>query len=428
MNKLNMNLVAGIILGGGKGTRLFPLTKTRSKPAVPLGGKYRLVDIPVSNCINSGIKKIFVITQFNSESLNRSVYETYKFDHFSRGYIRILAAEQSMENTEWLQGTADAIRKNIRHISADMSVEYFLILSGDQLYRMDYEQIISRHKEKKADVTIALTAVEKEKASEFGLARVDDNGDITSFIEKPEDPSVIETYYVPSSVKQSEGLNADKDYVLANMGIYVFSKDYLCSLMENTDEHDFGKHIIPGLLGKKKLTGFFHKAYWEDIGTIRAFYDANLNMASPSPKFTLYDTEHPIYAQPLFLPPSKLEQCNIKNSLISEGCIVKNVTIKGSVIGARSIIGKDTTITDSIIMGADFYENKIDSEHGQIHIGIGNNCIIERAIIDKNAHIGNNVKIINQKKLDSMEGKGYLIRDGIVIVEKGTIIPDGTVI
>jgi glucose-1-phosphate adenylyltransferase len=428
MNKLNMNLVAGIILGGGKGTRLFPLTKSRSKPAVPLGGKYRLVDIPVSNCINSGIKKIFVITQFNSESLNRSVYETYKFDHFSRGYIRILAAEQSMENTEWLQGTADAIRKNIRHISADMSVEYFLILSGDQLYRMDYEQIISRHKEKKADVTIALTAVEKEKASEFGLARVDDNGDITSFIEKPEDPSVIETYYVPSSVKQSEGLNADKDYVLANMGIYVFSKDYLCSLMENTDEHDFGKHIIPGLLGKKKLTGFFHKAYWEDIGTIRAFYDANLNMASPSPKFTLYDTEHPIYAQPLFLPPSKLEQCNIKNSLISEGCIVKNVTIKGSVIGARSIIGKDTTITDSIIMGADFYENKIDSEHGQIHIGIGNNCIIERAIIDKNAHIGNNVKIINQKKLDSMEGKGYLIRDGIVIVEKGTIIPDGTVI
>jgi glucose-1-phosphate adenylyltransferase len=423
-----MNLVAGIILGGGKGTRLFPLTKSRSKPAVPLGGKYRLVDIPVSNCINSGIKKIFVITQFNSESLNRSVYETYKFDHFSRGYIRILAAEQSMENTEWLQGTADAIRKNIRHISADMSVEYFLILSGDQLYRMDYEQIISRHKEKKADVTIALTAVEKEKASEFGLARVDDNGDITSFIEKPEDPSVIETYYVPSSVKQSEGLNADKDYVLANMGIYVFSKDYLCSLMENTDEHDFGKHIIPGLLGKKKLTGFFHKAYWEDIGTIRAFYDANLNMASPSPKFTLYDTEHPIYAQPLFLPPSKLEQCNIKNSLISEGCIVKYVTIKGSVIGARSIIGKDTTITDSIIMGADFYENKIDSEHGQIHIGIGNNCIIERAIIDKNAHIGNNVKIINQKKLDSMEGKGYLIRDGIVIVEKGTIIPDGTVI
>ncbi|MHC4269956.1 MAG: glucose-1-phosphate adenylyltransferase [Planctomycetota bacterium] len=428
MNKLNMNLVAGIILGGGKGTRLFPLTKTRSKPAVPLGGKYRLVDIPVSNCINSGVKKIFVITQFNSESLNRSVYETYKFDNFSRGYIRILAAEQSMESSEWLQGTADAIRKNIRHISADMSVEYFLILSGDQLYRMDYEQIISRHKEKNADVTIALTAVNKEKASGFGLARVDDNGDIISFIEKPEDPSLIETYYVPPAVKQSEGLIADKDYVMANMGIYVFSKDYLCSLMENTDEHDFGKHIIPGLLGKKKLTGFVHNDYWEDIGTIRAFYDANINMASALPKFNLYNTEHPIYAQPLFLPPSKLEQCDIQDSLISEGCIVKNVTIKKSVIGVRSIIGKDSTITDSIIMGADFYENREDKENGHVNMGIGGNCIIEKAIIDKNTHIGNNVRIINQKKLDSMEGEGYVIRDGIVVVEKGTIIPDGTVI
>ena len=428
MSKINMNLVAGIILGGGKGTRLFPLTKSRSKPAVPLGGKYHLVDIPVSNCINSGIKKIFVITQFNSESLNRSVYETYKFDHFSRGYIRILAAEQSMESTEWLQGTADAIRKNIKHLSADMSVEYFLILSGDQLYRMDYERIISKHKERKADVTIALTAVGKEKASGFGLARVNDNGDIISFTEKPEDHSLIETYYVPQSVKQSEGFSADKDYVLANMGIYVFSKDYLCSLMENTEEHDFGKHIIPGLLGKKKLTGFFHNAYWEDIGTIRAFYDANLNMASASPKFTLYDTEHPIYAQPLFLPPSKLEQCDIQDSLISEGCIVEDVTIKSSVIGARSIIGKDTTITDSIIMGADFYENRKNKGNRQVHMGIGSNCIIEKTIIDKNACIGNNVKIINKKKLDSIEGEGYLIRDGIVVVEKGTIIPDGTVI
>jgi len=239
MSNINMNHVAGVILGGGKGTRLYPLTKERSKPAVPLGGKYRLVDIPVSNCINSGIKKIFVITQFNSESLNRSVYETYKFDHFSRGYIRILAAEQSMENKEWLQGTADAIRKNIRHISADMNVEYCLILSGDQLYKMDYKMIIAKHEESRADVTIALTVVDKEKASEFGLARVDDKGDINAFTEKPKDASLIESYYVPSSVKQSEGLNADKDYVLANMGIYVFSKDYLCELMESTDEPDF---------------------------------------------------------------------------------------------------------------------------------------------------------------------------------------------
>ncbi len=428
MNKLNMNHVAGIILGGGKGTRLFPLTKERSKPAVPLGGKYRLVDIPVSNCINSGIKKIFVITQFNSESLNRSVYETYKFDHFSHGYIRILAAEQSMENKEWLQGTADAIRKNIRHISADMNVEYCLILSGDQLYKMDYNLIISKHKESRADVTIALTVVDKEMASEFGLARVDDKGDIKAFTEKPKDASLIESYYIPSSVKQSEELSADKDYVLANMGIYVFSKDYLCELMENTVEPDFGKHIIPSLLGEKKLTGFFHNDYWEDIGTIRAFYEANLNLASPSPQITFYDTERPIYAQPLFLPPSRLEQCDIQDSLISDGCIVYNVSINRSVIGVRSIINKNTTITDSIIMGADFYETREPKGEGRIKLGIGNNCIIERAIIDKNAYIGNDVQIINQKKLDYMEGEGYVIKDGIVIVEKGAIIPDGTII
>jgi glucose-1-phosphate adenylyltransferase len=382
----------------------------------------------VSNCINSGIKKIFVITQFNSESLNRSVYETYKFDHFSHGYIRILAAEQSMGNKEWLQGTADAIRKNIRHISADMNVEYCLILSGDQLYKMDYNLIISRHKESRADVTIALTVVDKAKASEFGLARVDDKGDIKAFTEKPKDASLIESYHIPSSVKQSEGLSADKDYVLANMGIYVFSKDYLCELMENTDEADFGKHIIPSLLEGKKLTGFFHNDYWEDIGTIRAFYEANLNLASPSPQITFYDTEHPIYAQPLFLPPSRLEQCDIRDSLISDGCIVHSVSINRSVIGVRSIINKNTTITDSIIMGADYYERREIKEEERIKLGIGNNCIIERAIIDKNACIGNDVKIINQKKLDYKEGEGYVIRDGIVVVEKGAVIPDGTII
>ncbi|MDR4505671.1 MAG: glucose-1-phosphate adenylyltransferase [Candidatus Scalindua sp.] len=428
MNKLSMNHVAGIILGGGKGTRLFPLTKTRSKPAVPLGGKYRLVDIPVSNCINSGIKKIFVITQFNSESLNRSVYETYKFDHFSNGYIRILAAEQSMESKEWLQGTADAIRKNIKHVAADMNVEYFLILSGDQLYRMDYDQIIIRHQESHTDVTIALTVVDKEKAPEFGLARVDDAGNIQAFIEKPEDPSLIETYYIPPSVKESEELDANKDYVLANMGIYVFSKQYLCSLMENSDEHDFGKHIIPSLLGKKKLTGFFHNAYWEDIGTIRAFYEANLDLASPSPKFSLFDIEHPIYAQPLFLPPSRLEECNISNSLISEGCIAHKVSIKESVIGVRSIINQDSSINKSIIMGADFYEKNLSEKRDRTPMGIGSNCIIERAIIDKNARIGNNVHIINQKKKNNLIGHGYWIRDGIVVVEKGAVIAEGTVI
>jgi glucose-1-phosphate adenylyltransferase len=293
---------------------------------------------------------------------------------------------------------------------------------------MDYNLIISRHKESRADVTIALTVVDKAKASEFGLARVDDKGDIKAFTEKPKDASLIESYHIPSSVKQSEGLSADKDYVLANMGIYVFSKDYLCELMENTDEADFGKHIIPSLLEGKKLTGFFHNDYWEDIGTIRAFYEANLNLASPSPQITFYDTEHPIYAQPLFLPPSRLEQCDIRDSLISDGCIVHSVSINRSVIGVRSIINKNTTITDSIIMGADYYERREIGDEERIKLGIGNNCIIERAIIDKNACIGNDVKIINQKKLDYKEGEGYVIRDGIVVVEKGAVIPDGTII
>jgi len=419
--------VLAFILGGGKGSRLSPLTKCRSKPAVPLGGKYRLVDIPVSNCINSNIIKIYVITQYNSESLNRSVFQTYKFDIFSKGYIQILTAEQTPDNKDWFQGTADAIRKNLKHIS-DRFVDTIIILSGDQLYRMNYKEIVRQHKASGADATLALTLTEADKAPAFGLAKIDENLEIQAFVEKPQDPAVIRDFCVPASVKADQGLTGGKDVVLANMGIYVFSRQYLVELMESTSECDFGKHIFPGLLGKKKLGAYIHNGYWEDIGTIKAFYEANLALTGPLPQFNLYDMEAPIYAQPLFLPPSKLESCAIDNSLISDGCILNQSVITHSVVGVRSIIKKNAHITEAIIMGADYYEAEGKQNKRIPSIGIGHNCIITGAIIDKNARIGNHVKIINQKNRKHFEGDNYTIKDGVVIIEKNAAIPDKTVI
>ncbi|MFH1429768.1 MAG: glucose-1-phosphate adenylyltransferase [Candidatus Margulisiibacteriota bacterium] len=422
-----MDNVLAFILGGGVGSRLFPLTKYRSKPAVPLGGKYRLVDIPVSNCINSNIKKIYVVTQYNSESLNRSVFQTYKFDVFSKGYIRVLAAEQSEECKGWLQGTADAVRQNVKHIS-DRDVDFVLVLSGDQLYRMDYKSIITQHIVSGADATISLTPIVTDNASDFGLTKIDDKMEILSFVEKPKNPEIIKHFYVPESLKNDYRLDLNKDYVLANMGIYVFSKKYLQQLMSETPDNDFGKDIFPALLGKKKICGYIHNAYWEDIGTIKAFYQATLDLASPVPKFNFYDMEYPIYAQPLFLPPSKLEDCIIKNSLISDGCIINKAYISGSVIGIRTIIDKRSHIENSIIMGADYYETEKQGNNESVNFGIGKNCIIKKAIIDKNARIGDDVKIINPKKLDTFEGDNYVIRDGITVIEKNAVIPSGTVI
>lgn len=422
-----MDNVLSIILGGGKGTRLSPLTKFRSKPAVPLGGKYRLVDIPVSNCINSEIKKIYVITQFNSESLNRSVFQTYKFDIFSKGYIRILAAEQTPENVDWLQGTADAIRQNVKHINDD-TVDYVIILSGDQLYRMDYREVIEQHISTNSDVTMALTVCTSDKAPGFGLAKIDDSGEILSFVEKPKDPEVIHDYRVPDVIKQQKNLDMNQEYVLANMGIYVFSKSYLKEIMENSYGHDFGHDIFPGMLGNKKLMSYVFNDYWEDIGTIKAFYEANLDLANPLPEFNFYDMENPIYAQPLFLPPSKVESCFIENCLISDGCILNRATIKDSIVGVRSVINRDVHIEKSIIMGADYYEADKKKTDSDVPVGIGTNCVIKNAIVDKNAKIGHNVKIINKDHLQNFEGENYLIQDGIVVIEKGAVISDNTVI
>lgn len=423
-----MDNVLAVILGGGKGTRLYPLTRYRSKPAVPLGGKYRLVDIPVSNCINSDMKKIYVITQYNSESLNRSVFETYKFDIFSRGYIRILAAEQTPDNKDWFQGTADAIRKTIKHLS-DSKVEYVVILSGDQLYRMNYKELIRHHIRSDSEVTLALTTVESDKAPAFGLAKIDSQSEITEFVEKPQDPAVIKDYQIPDQVREEQGIARDRDLVLANMGIYVFSKSFLRKLMEETTHPDFGKGIFPDMLGKVKLGAFIHDDYWEDIGTIKAFYEANLDLAVDVPPFNLYDMERPIYAQPLFLPPSKTGECDIQRTLVSDGCIIETATIRQSVIGIRSIIRKNTYIERSYIMGADEYETEDEYfGNGQIPLGIGENCVIKQSIIDKNARIGNNVQIINKDNLVESEGDGYMIRDGIIVIDKGCVIPDGTII
>ncbi|MFA5928144.1 MAG: glucose-1-phosphate adenylyltransferase [Candidatus Margulisiibacteriota bacterium] len=422
-----MDNVLAFILGGGIGSRLYPLTKFRSKPAVPLGGKYRLVDIPVSNCINSNILKIYVVTQFNSESLNRSVFQTYKFDIFSRGYIRVLTAEQSLDREGWFQGTADAVRKNVRHIT-DRDLDYVLILSGDQLYRMDYKKLVKEHIASGADATLALTLTPARKAPELGLARINENKEIISFVEKPKDPNVIKDFCIPPEVKAEKDRNGNGDYVLANMGIYVFSKKYLRELMESTTEQDFGKGIFPSLLGQKKLMGYIHEGYWEDIGTIKAFYEANLDLASPLPKFNLYDMDYPIYAQPLFLPPSKLEACNIKNSLISDGCLINRAYINHSIIGIRSMISKDTHIENSIIMGADSYEPEKRGRPNEVPLGIGRNCLIRKAIIDKHVYIGDNVKIINPQNHYNFTGPNYEIKDGIIVVEKEAVIPDGTII
>lgn len=422
-----MNNVLAFILGGGQGTRLFPLTKYRSKPAVPVAGKFRLVDIPVSNCINSDIKKIAVITQFNSESLNRGVSQTYKFDTFSRGYIRILAAEQTPGNNKWLQGTADAIRQNIKHIS-DSDIEYALILSGDQLYRMDYKKMYRHHKSTDAYSTLALTVTEIEKASEFGLVNINAEGEITEFVEKPTDPDIINQFKVSDVVKVEHGLDMDRDYVLANMGIYIFNRNDLQFLMESDDSHDFGKGIYPNLLGEKKLMSFIHNGYWEDIGTIKAFYHANLEIGQAHPKFNFYDMDNPIYAEPRFLPPSKFENCNVTHSMISDGCILSYATVIESSLGVRTMIGHNSIIECSIIMGADYYEKSGPRFDDSVSLGIGQNCIIKDAIIDKNVRIGHGVQIINKDQHEDYDGGYYMIRDGIVVVEKDAIIPDGTII
>jgi glucose-1-phosphate adenylyltransferase len=425
--------VLSVILGGGAGSRLFPLTQQRSKPAVPLGGKYRLVDIPISNCINSDVIKIFVLTQYNSASLNRHIARTYRFSQFSDGFVDILAAEQTPESPQWFQGTADAVRQVLPHIS-DWGINTLLILSGDHLYRMDYRKFLDRHFESNADVTVSVVPCTPSAAEEFGLLKTDAAGRITEFSEKPKGEA-LEAMRVDTTAFGLTPEEAAARPFLASMGIYVFKFDRLEKLLaEDKSWVDFGREIIPGAIRNYNVQAFLFDGYWEDIGTIDAFYLANLDMTSPMPKFNLFDTNAPIYTRARYLPPSKVHNCDVRDSIISEGCIINDAALFRSIIGLRSRIGKGSRIEASILMGSDYYQSiedmRADIAEGTPRIGIGENTIIRRAIIDKNARIGSNVRLLNESGVENMDAgdASYYIRDRIIIVPKNATVPDGTVV
>lgn len=422
--------VLAIVLGGGRGERLFPLTRHRSKPAVPLAGKYRIVDIPLSNCINSEIRRVFVLTQFNSASLNRHIARTYRFDNFTEGFVNILAAEQTPENPHWFQGTADAVRQSIRHF-VDMDVSHILVLSGDQLYQMDYRKLLQFHCGSRADITVPTIPVTASQAPAFGILKTDAHNQIVLFREKPPQDQLQGLDSEVNGDFDAQQFPEGKAY-LASMGIYVFSKDLLVKILSETDEHDFGKHIIPDAIGKYRVMSYPFFGYWTDIGTIHSFYDANLDLTATLPKFNFYNSKSPIYTRARLLPGSKMNNCNLHQSVITDGCFLNGADIKHSVIGIRSRIGHGTTITNSYIMGADYYETIEEiKENAMSHIpniGIGNHATIVNAIIDKNARIGDNVMIINSRNLENHDGDNFFVREKIVVVPKGAIIPSGTII
>ena len=429
-----MKRVLGIILGGGAGTRLYPLTKLRAKPAVPLAGKYRLIDIPVSNCINSEILKIYVLTQFNSASLNRHLSRTYNFSGFSDGFVEVLAAQQTPENPNWFQGTADAVRRYLWSIK-EWDVDEYVILSGDHLYRMDYSLFVERHRETNADITLSVVPADEEKASAFGLMKINEQGRVVDFMEKPKGDD-LKKMRVDTTILGLSPEEAQKSPYIASMGIYVFTKEVLIHLLEsNLEQTDFGKEIIPSAAKDYNVQAYLFKDYWEDIGTIKAFYDANMALTKqPQPPFSFYDEKAPIYTRSRYLPPTKMLDCIVTESMISEGCIIKNCRISHSVLGIRTRIESDCLIEDSLIMGCDYYEPFAERtailEEKKTPIGIGSGTTIRGAIIDKNARIGKNVSLVNKDRIDeaNREEDGFYIRNGIIVVLKNACIADGTVI
>ncbi len=422
--------VLALVLGGGKGERLFPLTRHRSKPAVPLAGKYRIVDIPLSNCINSDIRRVFVLTQFNSASLNRHVARTYRFDNFTDGFVNILAAEQTLENPHWFQGTADAVRQSIRHI-VDIDVSHVLILSGDQLYQMDYRRLLQFHTGSRADITVPTIPVVAHQASAFGILKTNEDNQIILFREKPPQDQLEGLDSELTGDYDREQFPSGRAY-LASMGIYIFSKELLIKILNENGEHDFGKHIIPMALDQYRVMSYPFFGYWTDIGTIRSFYEANLDLTATLPKFNFYNSRSPIYSRARLLPGSKMNNCNLHQCVITDGCFLNGADIKHSVVGIRSRIGHGTTITNSYIMGADYYETiediKENAQSNLPNIGIGNHATIVNAIIDKNARIGDNVMIINAQDHSHFDGENYFVRDKIVVIPKGAVISNGTII
>lgn len=424
--------VLALILGGGAGQRLYPLTKRRAKPAVPFGGKYRLIDIPVANCINSDLHRIFILTQYNSASLNRHIARTYRFSRFTNGFVEILAAEITPERPDWFQGTADAVRQCLHHLD-DYKGDTILVLSGDHLYRMDYRDFIARHYDTGADVTLSATAARIEDASGFGLVKIDETGRVVEFSEKPTGDA-LEHMRVDTTKLGLSSDQAERRPFLASMGIYVFRKEVLRRLLldELPAAADFGNEIIPQALADCNVQAHLFDGYWEDIGTMGSFYRANIEMTYPLPPFNVFDAEAPMYTRPRYLPGSKLLDCHVQSSVITEGCIINGATITDSIVGIRSRIEHGSQLDGVLMMGADFYQSidemEADATRGHPRIGVGSNCTIRKAIIDKNARIGSGVTILNEKQIQELDFESCFIRDGIVIIPKNGIIPDGTVI
>ncbi|MBS0204339.1 MAG: glucose-1-phosphate adenylyltransferase [Planctomycetes bacterium] len=423
-----MRNVLSVVLGGGKGTRLFPLTQYRSKPAVPLAGKYRIIDIPISNCLNSGLNRIYLLTQFNSVSLHRHIRQTYRFDRFDGGFVEILAAQQTMEGETWYQGTADAVRKNLNNLR-DKNVDYYLILSGDQLYRMDYREILETHKKSGADATIAALPVTREAARGFGIMRVDDSGRVRGFLEKPQtDQEIDELVRTDPAWIDSRGITSKGRDCLGNMGIYVFNRDVLIDLLTKSDYQDFGKEVFPMSIRTHNVQAHLFDGYWEDIGTVRSFYDANIDLTRPNAPFTLENQNAPIFTHARFLPPTRLDGVSVTSSLLSDGCVIgEGSVIENSVIGLRCKIGKNVRISNSILMGADFYQCANDLESDQAKgvppIGIGDGSVLDGVIVDKNCRVGRNVNVSNKRPLSNVD-PDVTSQDGIIVISKGTTLPD----
>ncbi len=426
----NTSKVLSVIMGGGQGSRLFPLTRDRAKPAVPLAGKYRLVDIPISNCINSNLRRVYLLTQFNSASLHRHISQSYKFDQFTGGFVEILAAEQTFGDTSWYQGTADAVRKNLTHF-LNHDFDYLLILSGDQLYRMDFRSIVAQHIETAADVTIATIPVRRPEAQSLGIMQINSERRITRFVEKPKDSAVLDSLSLGRDLYEELEVKTQDELFLASMGIYVFNREVLLKLLDN-DFTDFGKHIIPGAIDSHRVFSYVFQGYWEDIGTIRSFFEANLDLVSELPRFNFFDMSAPIFTRPRFLPASKINGAEINHAIISDGCIINHATINHSLVGVRSTVSEGCELKRAILMGCDYYESETSIQQyeaqGIPRIGIGRNTRIENAIIDKNARIGENCVLSPAGKPENMDHGLYYIRDGIVIIPKNGVIPHGTVI
>jgi glucose-1-phosphate adenylyltransferase len=422
--------VLAIILGGGRGERLFPLTKFRAEPAVPLAGKYRIVDIPLSNCINSDLRRVFVTSQFNSVSLNSHLARTYRFDHFSQGFVNILAAEQTPENMDWYQGTADAVRQCIRHFEG-IDASHILVLYGDQLYHMDYRKLIEFHVQNNADITVSTIPVTASQAVQFGILKMNEKSQIVFFQEKPAPKQLASLESELRGEYDAQRFPEGRGY-LASMGIYVFGKSFLIDLLSSTSNHDFALHIFPEVVDKCRVMGYLFSGYWADIGTIRSFYEANLDLTSSLPKFNFYNVSTPIYTRSRFLPGSKIDNCQLEHCVIADGCFLEGVKFTRSIVGIRSRIGEGTTITNSYVIGAAEYETpedmKENARRGIPNVGIANDVTVANAIVDRNARIGNNVVITNTADHVDFDGENFYVRDRIVVIPKGAIIPDGTVI